>query len=64
MEQRLGGDASAVEAGAAYRPVLHHRNPQPKLCRADRRHIAPRPCADDNQLILLCHFLFLSFGLL
>src|SRR5260370_22969 len=55
LEQRLGGDAAAVQAGAAHLLALHHRGGQPQLGGAVGCHVAPRPPTDDGDVAGLCH---------
>ncbi len=53
-EQRLGGDAADIEAGAAQGlALLDAGRLQPELGRADRRDIAARSAADHHQIIAL-----------
>ncbi|MPL73135.1 hypothetical protein SDC9_18928 [bioreactor metagenome] len=49
-QQRLGRDAAPVQADAAQMLALDHRDVQPELCAADRRHITPRPRADHDHV--------------
>ncbi len=52
MQQRLGGDAADVEAGAAVGgALLHHGHLQPKLRGADGAHVAAGAGADDDQVV-------------
>src|ERR1700674_767544 len=51
MQQRLGGDAAAVQAGAAELGVLlDHRHLQAKLPGTDAGDIAAGTAADDDQV--------------
>ena len=62
VDQRLGGDAAPVEADAAQALALDDGRLQPQLRRPNRGHIAARPAADHDYIILiavLCHELFL-----
>ena len=55
-EQRLGGDAAAVEAGAAQALVLlDERRLQPELPGADGRHVPARARTDDHHVERLSH---------
>ena len=52
VQQRLGGDAADVEAGAAVRrPLLDHGRPSGRAGRADGAHIAAGAGADDDQIV-------------
>ena len=52
LQQRLRRNAADVEAGAAERaPLLDAGDAKPQLRGADRRHVAARPAADDNEII-------------
>src|SRR3546814_5539890 len=51
-QQRLGRDAAPVEADAAEVRALHHRGLQLQLRGADRRHIAARPAADNDHIVI------------
>ena len=52
MQQRLGGDAADIEAGAAMRgALLHHGHLHAELRRADGADITAGPGADDDQVI-------------
>lgn len=55
VEQRLGGDAAPVQAGAAYLAALHHGGAQPQRRSTQRGSIAAGACADDDQLIIHCY---------
>ena len=51
MQQRLGGDAADVEAGAAEGgALLDHGHLQAELRRPDGAHIAAGAGADDDQI--------------
>ena len=52
VEQRLGGDAAPVQAGAAHLPALHHGGAQPQRRSTQRCGIAAGASADDDQLIV------------
>ena len=52
VEQRLGRDTAAVEAGAADLAVLDHRGLEPALGGMERGDIAAGTRADDKQLII------------
>ena len=52
LEQRLGRDAAAVEAGAAQLVALDQPDLQAKLCGADGADIA-HPAAQDQEVELL-----------
>ena len=49
-QQRLGRDAAPVETDAAQMLALDNRRLHPQLRRPDRRHIAARAPAHDNQI--------------
>ena len=52
MQQRFGGDAADIEAGAAMRgALLHHGHLHAELRRADGADITAGPGADDDQVI-------------
>ncbi len=52
MQQRLRGNASDIEAGAAEGLVLlHHRHLHAELCRADGADIAAGTRADDDEVV-------------
>ena len=54
VQQRLGGDAAAQQAGAAEAGVLlHHRHLETELAGADRRHVAAGTAAEDDQVVVL-----------
>ena len=54
MQQRLGGNAADIEAGAAEGLLLlDHRGLQAELRGADRAHIAAGAGADDDEVV--CH---------
>ena len=56
MQQRLGGDAADVEAGAAEGgALLHHGHLHAELRRADGAHVAARAGADDDQVVRSRH---------
>src|SRR6185295_13705477 len=51
VEERLGRDATAVEAGAAeLRVLFDHGDLEPQLTGADPGDIAARPAAEDDQV--------------
>ena len=52
VEQRLGGDAAPVQAGAAYLAAFHHSGVQAQRGGTQRCGIAAGACADDDQLIV------------
>ncbi len=52
LQQELGRDAPAQEAGPAERPIpLHDRGLEPELRRAHRGHVAARTGADHHQVV-------------
>lgn len=52
VQQRLGGDAADVEAGAAQRAaLLHARHLHAQLCRFDGAHVAARPATHHHQVV-------------
>ena len=54
LEQRLGGDAAAMETGASdERVLLDDRDLQAELPGADTGHVASRSAADDDDVVLL-----------
>ncbi len=57
LEQRLGGDASAVQAGAADLVLLHQHHAQPQLGRADRRRVAAHPAAENGDVESFGHWI-------
>jgi len=52
VEQRLGGDAAAVQAGAACLALFHNGGLEAQLRCAQCRFIAAGTCADDDELII------------
>ena len=52
LEQRLGGNATPVEAGAAGAILFHAGDLLAKLRRANRADISGGSAADDNQIII------------
>src|SRR4029077_8925980 len=57
LQQRLGGDAADIEAGAAERgAIFDHRHLHAELRGADCRHIAARTGADYDEIKGLTHF--------
>ena len=52
MDQRLGRNAAAIEAGAAQSPLLDQDDIQPQLTRPDRGHIAAGAASDHQHLCL------------
>ena len=50
-QQRLGGNAAPVQADAAHVLALHDRGLEPELRRPDRRDVAARPAADDDDVV-------------
>ena len=59
-QQRLGRDAAPVQADAAQMLALDQRHLHLELRGADRRHVAARAAADDDQVEALGH-LFLPW---
>src|SRR3546814_9108539 len=54
LQQRLGGNAADIQAGAAEgAAALHAGRLHAELRGADRRNIAPRAAADHHQVVLL-----------
>jgi hypothetical protein len=51
--QRLGGDAAAVQAGAADAILLHQGCFAPQLSGADGSNVPPRPPANDDNIIFV-----------
>ena len=61
LQQSLSGDAALVEANPADFLLLNHRDLEPKLCAANSGGVAPRPAADNyNVICIFCHSHFLS----
>src|SRR5580704_1332300 len=50
LQQRLGRDAAAVQAGTADLVLLHQHHAQPKLGRADRRRVAAHPAPENGDV--------------
>ncbi len=50
VDDRLGRNAADMQAGSAEPAVLDQQRVEPKLARADRRDIAARAPADDENL--------------
>ena len=63
-QQRLGRDAAPVEADAAEMLALDQCRVQAELRRADRRDIAARPAADDDEIEGSIHHINLSLAYL
>ena len=66
LEQGLGGNTAGVETGAAERgaaivvlPFVDAGGLQSMLAGADRGHVAGRTGADDDDVVLLTHFIHL-----
>ena len=56
LEQRLGRDAAAVEAGPAQSVALDDRHLHPELGGADRAHVAhPTPQDEQIEMLLFGH---------
>ena len=51
-ENRLGGDAAPVAADAAGLVTLDHGGPEPELRGTDGGHVAARPGAQDDEVVL------------
>lgn len=49
VDQGLGRDAADIQAGAAQRLAFHEDGRDAQLAGADRRHVAARAAADDQQ---------------
>ena len=52
VEQRLGGDAAPIQAGAAHLPALHDGGVQTQLGRPQRCRITAGAGTDDDELIV------------
>jgi hypothetical protein len=52
VQQRLGGDAADVQAGAADLALLDERDAEAELCSAQRARIATRPCPEYHHVEL------------
>ena len=50
-QQRLGGDASPVEADAAEVLTLDERHREPELARTDRRRVPAGPATDHHHVV-------------
>ena len=60
LEQRLGGNAAPVEAGAARAIHFHAGYLLPKLPRANRSHISGWSAANNNQIIIGHNIIWVS----
>ncbi len=55
LEERLCGDAPAMQARAPDLVLLDEHRPQAELGRPDRRGIAPHPATEDGDVKALGH---------
>ena len=49
VQDRLGGNAAAMQAGAAHLVLLHQRHSESELRGAQRAGVAAAPCAKDYE---------------
>jgi hypothetical protein len=62
VQEGLGGDAAAVQAGAADLVLLHQRDRQAELGGAERAGVPARARAEDDDVVRVAHCSFSRVG--